>query len=113
MVNQTNLILGRTHQLFKKEEGEMTSYAQSIVQFYCELCGISESSLKAVPSPALPESNMSDEEADQQGWLHKDAAKALMRLLWLSRLSPRYIFHCVPISCQRIQVEPLGRLPAS
>ena len=51
---------------------------------------------------------MSDEEADQQGWLHKDAAKALMRLLWLSRLSPRYIFHCVPISCQRIQVEPLG-----
>ena len=89
---QGSLILGRTHKWFKKEEGaelhiEMTSYAQSIVQFYCELCGISEASLKAVPSPALPESNMSDEEADQQGWLHKDAAKALMRLLWLSRLS--------------------------
>ena len=89
---QGSLILGRTHKLFKRENGaelhfEMTSYAQSIVQFYCELCGIAESSLKAVPSPALPESNMSDEEADEQGWRHKDAAKALMRLLWLSRLS--------------------------
>ena len=87
-----SLILGRTHKLFKREgeaelHFEMTSYAQSIVQFYCELCGISETSLKAVPSPALPESNMSDEEADEQGMLHKDAAKALMRLLWLSRLS--------------------------
>ena len=87
-----SLILGRTHKLFRQEgktelHFEMASYAQSIVQFYCELCGISESSLKVVPSPALPESNMSDEEASQEGWLHRDAAKAIMRLLWLSRLS--------------------------
>ena len=38
---------------------------------------------------------MSDEEVDQQGWLHKDAAKALMRLLWLSRLSRPDIFFIV------------------
>ena len=30
---------------------------------------------------------MQDEEAEKQGELHRDAAKALMRLLWLSRLS--------------------------
>ena len=87
-----SLILGRTHRLLKKESEaelhfEMTSYAQNIVQFYWEFCGISESSLKFVPSPALPESNMSDYEADQQGWLHKDAAKPLMLLFSLSRLS--------------------------
>ena len=48
--------------------------------------GISEESLKPVPL-ALPESSMQDEEAEKQGELHRDAAKALMRLLWLSRLS--------------------------
>ena len=66
---------------------EMQSYAKQDVSFYCELCGIAESSLKHVPAPALPEANMTDEEAEQQGVLHRDAAKALMRLLWLSRLS--------------------------
>ena len=30
---------------------------------------------------------MSDEEAEQWGVLHNDAAKALMRLLWRSRLN--------------------------
>ena len=65
---------------------DMRSYAQNIVQFYCELCGISSSSLKQVPSPALPEANMTDVEAEQQGMLHEDAAKVLMHLLWrLSR----------------------------
>ena len=66
---------------------DMSSYAQQVVAFYCDLCGISEASLKSLPSPTLPESNMTDEEAEQWGVLHHDAAKALMRLLWLSRLS--------------------------
>ena len=51
------------------------------LSFYCDLCRISEESLKPVPSPALPESSMQDEEAEKQGELHGDAAKALMRLL--------------------------------
>ena len=66
---------------------DMQSYAKQIVSFYCDLCGVSEESLKPVPSPALPESSTQDEEAEKQGELHRDAAKALMRLLWLSRLS--------------------------
>ena len=87
-----SLILGRTHKLVRTESDaklyfDMSSYAQQVVTFYCDLCGVSESSLKSVPSPALPESTMSDEEAEQWGVLHNDAAKALMRLLWLSRLS--------------------------
>lgn len=87
-----SLILGRAHKLVRTESDaklyfDMSSYAQQVVTFYCDLCGVSESSLKSVPSPALPESTMSDEEAKQWGVLHHDAAKALMRLLWLSRLS--------------------------
>ena len=87
-----SLILGRTHKLVRTDSGskmyfDMRSYAQQVVKFYCDLCGISEASLKSVPSPALPESNMTDEEAEQWGELQNDAAKALMRLLWLSRLS--------------------------
>ena len=87
-----SLILGRTHCCIRSGFGsemhvDMSSYAQNIVRFYCELCGISSSSLKQVPSPALPEANMTEAEAEQQGMLHEDAAKVLMRLLWLSRLS--------------------------
>ena len=87
-----SLILGRTHKSYRNEKGstmhfDMTSYAQQVVSFYCDVCGISEGSLKTVSSPALPESNMTDEEAEQSGVLQNDAAKALMRLLWLSRLS--------------------------
>ena len=65
---------------------DRTSYAQQAVSFYCDLSGTSEGSLKHVSSPALPESNMTDEEAEQSGVLQNDAAKTLMRSLWLSRL---------------------------
>ena len=58
-----SLFLGKTHKLVRTED--MSSYAQQVVAFYCDLCGISEASLKSVPSPALPESNMTDEEAEQ------------------------------------------------
>ena len=55
-----SLILGRTHKLVRtdgeaKMYFDMSSYAQQVVAFYCELCGISEASLKSVPSPALRE----------------------------------------------------------
>ena len=84
-----SLSLGRTHKLVRTESEakmyfDMSSYAQQVVTFYCDLCGISEASLKSVPPPALPESNMSDEEAEQWGVLHNDAAKALMRRLGIS-----------------------------
>ena len=85
-------ILGRNHHLKKTQSGatmelDMRSYAASIVEFYCGLCGIEVKSLKRVASPALPESLMLDKEAEEQGVLHGQAAKVLMRLLWLSRLS--------------------------
>ena len=64
------LCLDYNHKLVRTE-GEakmyfdMSSYAQQVVAFYCDLCGISEASLKSLPSPTLPESNMTDEEAEQ------------------------------------------------
>lgn len=85
-------ILGRFHHLKRTSTGatldlDMRSYATGIVEFYCGLCGIEMTSLKRVPSPALPESSMTDQEAGEQGVLHNQASKVLMRLLWLSRLS--------------------------
>ena len=58
-----------------------------LYHFTVKFRGVSEESLKPVPFQALPESSMQDEEAEKQGELHRDAAKAFMRLLWLSRLS--------------------------
>ena len=85
-------ILGRTHRLKRTQKGtslelDMRSYAAGIVEFYCGLCAIDAKSLKRVASPALPENLMTDQEAEEQGVLHGQAAKVLMRLLWLSRLS--------------------------
>ena len=59
----------------------MRSYATGIVEFYCGLRGIEMTSLKR----GLPESSMTDQEAEEQGVLHNQASKVLMRLLWLSR----------------------------
>ena len=85
-------ILGRTHRLKRTQKGtslelDMRSYAAGIVEFYCGLCAIDAKSLKRVASPALPENLMTDQEDEEQGVLHGQAAKVLMRLLWLSRLS--------------------------
>ena len=66
---------------------DMRPYAAQTIEFYCELCGIELKALKHVTSPALPESIMLEEEASEQGALSGNAAKVLMRLLWLARLS--------------------------
>jgi hypothetical protein len=92
VTREGSVILGRTHRLVRDAQEstmyyDMRSYAKQILSFYCDLCGVSEEYLKPVPSPALPESSMQDEEAEKQGELHRGAAKASMRLLWLSRLS--------------------------
>ena len=70
----------------KKQRSKVSGIVM-LARLYCDLCGVSEEYLKPVPSPALPESSMQDEEAEKQGELHRGAAKASMRLLWLSRLS--------------------------
>ena len=85
-------ILGHTHRLKKIHAGatldlDMRSYETGIVEFDCGLRGIEVTSLKRVTSPALPESSVTDQEAEEQGVLHNQASKVLMRLLWLSRLS--------------------------
>ena len=54
-----SLILGRTHKIYRNEKGstmhfDMTSYAQQVVSFYCDLCGISEGSLKMFRNQPCP-----------------------------------------------------------
>ena len=89
-------ILGRFHRLKRASTGatldlDMRSYAIGIVEFYCGFCGIEMTCLKRVPSPALPESSMTHQEAEEQGVIHNQASEVLMRLLWLSRFSRPWV----------------------
>ena len=84
-------ILGRLHCMSRGPTSTVTTfsmgeYVSQVIDAYCELTGLSPDALKKVPTPCLPESAMTDEEAEAQGQLHDSAAKVLMRALWLARL---------------------------
>ena len=86
------LILGRKHYMEVKDgcaecELDMRSYTDSIVDTYCELTDFDRKRFRHVPSPHLPESSATEEDLTQTGELEKDAARILMRILWLSRLT--------------------------
>ena len=86
-------ILGRLHSVSRTPKQitmtmtyDMRSYAQGIIDLYCELSGTLQEKLKsAPPTPCLPELSMSDAGFMREGVLHKHAARILMRCLWLSR----------------------------
>ena len=88
-------ILGRLHSVSRTPKQitmtmtyDMRSYAQGIVDLYCELSGTLQEKLKsAPPTPCLPELSVSDAGFMREGVLHKHAARILMRCLWLSRLA--------------------------
>ena len=65
----------------------MRSYAESIVDTYCEITGFDKRRFRSVPTPHIPESSLTEEDLTQSGELDKDASRILMRLLWLSRLT--------------------------
>lgn len=86
------LILGRKHYIkvendHTKCELDMRSYAESIVDTYCEITGFDKKQFRNVPTPHIPESSLTEEDLTQSGELDKDASRILMRLLWLSRLT--------------------------
>eukprot|EP00435_Cladocopium_sp_Y103_P036459 s2679_g9.t1 len=64
----------------------MRSYADGVVDAYCQITGHDRSRLKKVSTPFLPET-YSDEDLSQAGELQKDASRILMRMLWLARLA--------------------------
>ena len=66
---------------------DMTAYTKGIVEFFCEMTGVSKDKLRRVSTPCIPESNMSAEESGQVGELSTYASRILMRCLWLSRLA--------------------------
>ena len=68
-------------------EFDMRSYAEQLVEFYCESAGVSPDKLRRVPSPAIPENQATDSELESEGELHSSASRVLMRALWLSRLA--------------------------
>ena len=85
------LILGRRH-FSKSADGhttcafDMRSYTRQDVGDYCKLADFGINKLRAVPTPHLPESAMTDDDMSQPGQLHKHASRVLMRALWLSWL---------------------------
>ena len=85
-------ILGRVHSIHRGPTQntmtyDMRAYASGIVDFFCEMTSVPKEKLRKVPTPCLPESNMTDHELSQEGELHSLAARILMRCLWLSRLA--------------------------
>jgi hypothetical protein len=86
------LILGRKHYIkvendHTKCELDMRSYAESIVDTYCEITGFDKKRFRNVPTPHIPESSFTEEDLTQSGELGTGASHILMRLLWLSRLT--------------------------
>ena len=89
-------ILGRHHSFFRDPsqgvnpatcEFDMRSYASQLVDFYCEVAGVTKDKLRNFPSPCYPENQLTDADLDAEGELHHVASRILMRGLWLSRLA--------------------------
>ena len=55
--------------------------------FFCEMTSTVKEKLRAVTTPCLPESNMTDDELAKVGELSSISSRILMRCLWLSRLA--------------------------
>ena len=90
--HEGTLILGRKHYIKVESnhttcELDMRSYADSIVETYCETTGFERKRFRNVPTPRIPESSITVEDLSQTGELSKDASRILMRLLWLLRLT--------------------------
>ena len=89
---QGTLVLGRKHFISVEEgrthcEFDMRPYAETVVDTYCELTGYDKKKFRAVATPHIVESGLSDEDLSSEGVLSKNASRILMRLLWLSRLA--------------------------
>jgi hypothetical protein len=66
---------------------DMKSYAEQVVDAYCEAAGVDKKTFKKVQTPSLAESAMTDEDLQTVGTLDHCAASILMQGLWLSRLA--------------------------
>ena len=66
---------------------DMTSFAEQVVDAYCELASYPKDKLRKVNTLCLPESLATDEDLAKTGELNIVAAKVLMTTLWLGRLA--------------------------
>ena len=82
------LILGRKQHYIKVEndhtkcELDMRSYAESIVDTYCEITGFDKKRFRNVPIPHIPESSITEEDLTQSGELgvsHPDASVVVIK----------------------------------
>ena len=85
-------ILGTGHRITSNDNFttltlDMTSFAEQVVDAYCELARYPKDKLRKVNTPCLPEALATDEDLAKTGELNSVAAKVLMKALWLGRLA--------------------------
>ena len=97
------LILGRKHYIkvendHTKCELDMRSYAESIVDTYCEITGFDKKRFRNVPTPHIPESSITEEDLTQSGELgvsHPDASVVVIKAD-----QARLVIHCDKVGQQ-------------
>ena len=85
-------ILGRNHTIHRSPSEttvtlDMRAYAEQVVELYLELSGLERKKLRKVPMPCLLEASIADDDLAEEGELGSVAARILMKMLWLARLS--------------------------
>ena len=85
----------------------MTSFAEQVVDAYCDLARYPKDKLHKVNTPCLPEALATDEDLAKTGELNSVAAKVLMKALWLGRLA-RFVLYRRQVGLSRLPMVPLG-----
>ena len=85
-------VLGRNHTIHRSPSEttvtlDMRAYAEQVIELYLELSGLERKKLRKVPTPCLSEASIADDDLAEEGELGSVAARILMKLLWLARLS--------------------------
>ena len=92
---------------------DMTSFAEQVVEAYCELANYPKDKLRKVNTPCLPESLLKNDDLAHTGELSGVAARILLKALWLGRLAqPDLCFISGRLAAPRFQLVTLGRLTA-
>ncbi len=70
----------------KSFEYNMTGHARQCIERYCELADVDECTLKEVLTPCIDDHQLSPEDFQTKGKLHKEAARCVLKCLFLARI---------------------------
>jgi hypothetical protein len=76
----------KTGQPVKAIRYDMFGFFRQCVEVYCELTKIDVKTLRKVGTPSIDDHQLKPEDFETEGFLHKDAAKVIMKALYGARL---------------------------